>query len=299
MTSDAFSAVVRKPGDLMTPREKTVQGFIDQARQKKDMAARFVKDAKLVKEKLTGCQAADDILAQPQLKSAILYSAGLSEKAQAYFTNKELSVMARAAIEQFQTESDDLPSEVLHRYLLTAGDTLGGSMRNITGSSAQLAVAMKVIEVLELSGAAPSVEKSPKGKIQLICWDTRILFFDKTPKFIRKNLDVILLAGDFAELASENPLESKSSYVVIGELKGGIDPAGADEHWKTARSALDRVRAAFKRERAPKLFFAAAAVEEAMATEIYNDVRQGKLDFAANLTSEEQTNALISWMISL
>jgi len=31
----------------------------------------------------------------------------------------------------------------------------------------------------------------------------------------------------------------------MGELKGGIDPAGADEHWKTANKALDKMRKPF------------------------------------------------------
>ncbi len=26
--------------------------------------------------------------------------------------------------------------------------------------------------------------------------------------------------------------------LMLGELKGGIDPAGADEHWKTANTVL-------------------------------------------------------------
>jgi hypothetical protein len=28
------------------------------------------------------------------------------------------------------------------------------------------------------------------------------------------------------------PLSNRDNYLSIGELKGGIDPAGADEHWK-------------------------------------------------------------------
>ena len=38
-----------------------------------------------------------------------------------------------------------------------------------------------------------------------------------------------------------------ASYMALGELKGGIDPAGADEHWKTARTALSRIHEAFAR----------------------------------------------------
>lgn len=45
-------------------------------------------------------------------------------------------------------------------------------------------------------------------------------------------------------------------FLALGELKGGIDPAGADEHWKTARTAIMRISDAFKREGvSPKTFF--------------------------------------------
>jgi type II restriction enzyme len=81
--------------------------------------------------------------------------------------------------------------------------------------------------------------------------------------------------------------EDKTLYLACGELKGGIDPAGADEHWKTAGSALARIRSRCGR-RCPRLFFAASAIEEAMAKEIYHQLRIGKLSHAANLTVTKQ-----------
>jgi hypothetical protein len=33
---------------------------------------------------------------------------------------------------------------------------------------------------------------------------------------------------------------------MFGELKGGIDHSGADEHWKTAYTEINRVKSAFK-----------------------------------------------------
>lgn len=83
-----------------------------------------------------------------------------------------------------------------------------------------------------------------------------------------------------------------------GELKGGIDPAGADEHWKTARSALDRVREVFGGN-PPALFFVGAAIEWAMAREIFADLQTGRILYAANLTVPEQVADLASWLVSL
>jgi len=63
--------------------------------------------------------------------------------------------------------------------------------------------------------------------------------------------------------------EATKSYIAMGELKGGIDPAGADEHWKTARAALDRIRKAFSKvEVSPHNFFVGAAIAKRMAQEI-------------------------------
>jgi hypothetical protein len=89
-------------------------------------------------------------------------------------------------------------------------------------------------------------------------------------------------------------------FVALGELKGGIDPAGADEHWKTAKAALDRINNAFKKKHfSPYLFFIGAAIEIKMAGEIYNNLKTKYLNNAANLTKPEHITALSDWLIKL
>ncbi|MFM6407785.1 MAG: AvaI/BsoBI family type II restriction endonuclease, partial [Microcystis sp.] len=66
-------------------------------------------------------------------------------------------------------------------------------------------------------------------------------------------------------------------YIALGELKGGIDPAGADEHWKTARTALQRIDDAFRKiSKHPYTFFIGAAIETKMAREIYRQLETKK-----------------------
>ena len=101
-----------------------------------------------------------------------------------------------------------------------------------------------------------------------------------------------------AEDIRQEFLEEKALYLACGELKGGIDPAGADEHWKTAGSGLERIRRRFGR-RCPKLFFAASAIESAMAKEIFAQLKTGKLTHAANVTVEKQLEDLTQWLVSL
>ena len=86
----------------------------------------------------------------------------------------------------------------------------------------------------------------------------------------------------------------------MGELKGGIDPAGADEHWKTAHSALNRIRTSFdKKKLKPQTFFVGAAIENAMAVEIYKQLKSRAMNNAANLTNDGQLTAICNWVINL
>jgi hypothetical protein len=90
------------------------------------------------------------------------------------------------------------------------------------------------------------------------------------------------------------------SYIALGELKGGIDPAGADEHWKTAKGALERIRKSFARAKQnPRTFFIGAAIEKKMATEIWDELRQGVLSNAANLNDENQIASISHWLCNL
>lgn len=90
-------------------------------------------------------------------------------------------------------------------------------------------------------------------------------------------------------------------YVIaLGELKGGIDPAGADEHWKTAQAALNRIREAFSRVgHSPLIFFVGSAIARRMAGEIWNQLENGTLSNAANLNQDNQVASISRWLCSL
>jgi type II restriction enzyme len=95
-------------------------------------------------------------------------------------------------------------------------------------------------------------------------------------------------------------VSSPSRYLALGELKGGIDPAGADEHWKTAGSALIRIRNGFQQETLfPKTFFIAAAIAKRMADELWEQLEQTTLSNAANLTDADQVSSLAHWLCEL
>ena len=83
-----------------------------------------------------------------------------------------------------------------------------------------------------------------------LSWKTneqpRTLLFNLTPPKFSKNIDLCLVALDAASFSTEKQMRAAlvqpETYLAFGELKSGYDPAGADEHWKTAQSAIIRIR---------------------------------------------------------
>ena len=126
----------------------------------------------------------------------------------------------------------------------------------------------------------------------------RILFFNATIPLVKNNIDICLYQGNMEDFDNGNIIEKDNKAILFGELKGGIDPAGADEHWKTGNSALGRIREAFA-EYSIKTSFIAAAIEKKMAKEIYAQLQDGTLQNAANITKDDQLTAYCNWMINL
>jgi type II restriction enzyme len=124
---------------------------------------------------------------------------------------------------------------------------------------------------------------------------------------IGNSVDLCLLSCEVPGGVSPNVLERElfadgrpDIYVALGELKGGIDPAGADEHWKTARTALSRIWASFAGlGLSPKVFFVGAAIAEKMADEIWRHLETGTLTNAANLIDAAQFGSICSWLTDI
>lgn len=127
----------------------------------------------------------------------------------------------------------------------------------------------------------------------------RTLIYNLTVPLVGKNVDLCLLNCAVGMLAPAIYREH-ALYLALGELKGGIDPAGADEHWKTARTALSRIRQAFSDVGlVPRLFFVGAAIEKQMAGEIWKQLEEHALSNAANLMNADQLTSLIRWLCDL
>ena len=144
-----------------------------------------------------------------------------------------------------------------------------------------------------------SIELSLRGLSWQRQRQSRTLIYNLTVPLARNNVDICLFNHDPKTLEATE-YKSDKSYMALGELKGGIDPAGADEHWKTARSALERLRKAFaKVKHTPHTFFVGAAIEKKMADEIWGELKSGLLSNAANLNESSQVASLSRWLCAL
>jgi type II restriction enzyme len=260
----------------------------------------YIADARRLRAFLERCPNIRSAAINGDFRTELLAAAGFSDKAQSHLSDPELSGALERVVSQIaEAHPGKWRDELLYRFLLTKGDSLGGSMRNYGGAVASVQLSEAMISALDGRGISHSVRRSASNadKIQAIVWPNRSLLFDRSPAFIGKNLDAILLDTS-SGLSEKSCFGRQACYLACGELKGGIDPAGADEHWKTANSALERIRQAFGRH-PPRLFFVGAAIEAAMADEIFAQLNDERLTFAANLTVPAQVADLANWLSSL
>ena len=249
-------------------------------------------------------------------KDSLLEAAGISVKARAHLLEEDKSRLLQDFIDKaLEPCGQHYIDEVIYRYLLTLGDALGGRMRNIVGSIANEKLTRFIISQLQISNFKFSYYRSKQNhmidgknydiddaeKIKLILWKsnkhTRSLIYNVNVPPVGKNIDIVLLNTTLNLDTTQTKLilSNKESYLAIGELKGGIDPAGADEHWKTANTALARVRTAFNGK--VHLFFVGAAIETSMSNEIFSQYNKKELENCANLTNDNQLAALCEWLV--
>jgi hypothetical protein len=303
--------------DLATSRVETCKGFVEQAALKSKRAARHIEAANAFWSELKKIKKIDELIHAAHLRDDLIAVAGVSTKAKKYLTDKDIDTILAGIIAGVPPDrATSFHKDIFLRYMLTKGASFDGEMRNVIGASAQRKVVrllcarfkQKKVDAqiylakrkkpLEIDQALKIMEDE-KRKASYIVWNNRMLLFDKKPKIINKSVDAILLDSSSGEAISVLQ-EDHDRYIACGELKGGIDPAGADEHWKTATAALKRIREVFaRRPKKPHLFFLGAAIEQAMAIELFKELQSGDIAFAANLTQPQQVESLVSWLLEL
>lgn len=312
-----YQTHLKTEANLITTYAETRSGFLSLAQEKNRQATPFITQARALKALASTLARPADLLTVKNIQTKLVTAAGISDKAAAHIDAETREQAVRDFIENFlNTAGDNWVDELVYRFLITRGETVGGSMRNIGGTIAQRKLTRNIIAALSLSDISfqwrhiktkkwvagnfndPDIEFQTNALSWINAQGPRTLRYNYSPKIVRKNIDLCLLAcmpNDF-----EMAVLDGSLYVMLGELKGGIDPAGADEHWKTARTALLRIREAFSKiSLSPASVFIGAAIVESMATEIWTQLGDGTLTNAANLTDENQLASVCRWIVDL
>jgi type II restriction enzyme len=286
---------VKIANDLVTNRLARVKGFSWQASEKVSRSSGFIGLAKYFTEKAPIIDSIKSVRADAKLTEFVIAACMLSKKSLSHLDETIQDEIIENLIDFKKLKNEEYVKSLEQRYFLTSGDSLGGSMRNAIGQAAQTRLTETIIAKLEAQGDSPKRVVNPSGKTTAIIWPDRRVIFDKKPSFIGKSIDIIVVRGSSAKSGN---IEKASDYVCCGELKGGIDPAGADEHWKTAKTALDRIHGSFTDGRGPNLVFLGSAIEQSMAEEIFALMGSGWLTGACNINYANQFNEMIDIIVS-
>ena len=318
MSLASYHRHLRSSDDLVTTYEATRAGFVALALEKNRRATPHVAEARALQEAASQAGVPTDLLRIKGIETGLLTAAGLSDKALVHLLPEDKTEAIKELIKNFlEPAGAGFVEELVFRFLLTRGDTLGGSMRNIGGALAQRKLTRAILYTLAIAGTKyrwqhtktrkwadmtnddSEIELSLRGINWQHSGQNRTLIYNLTVPLVKKNVDLCLFNLDPERLEASKSALPKS-YIALGELKGGIDPAGADEHWKTAGTAIERIRRAFSKARcSPHIFFVGAAVEKEMAEEIWNQLKDGTLSNAANLNEEKQIASISRWLCTL
>jgi len=315
-----MTCIIKSPGDLITSREQTRAGFIAFALEKNRRSTPVIESAKSFKVLAENAKTAKDLLNMLEIRPALLTAAGLSDKALNYFSDEDKHKAVLGLIENFlEPAGKCFVDEAVYRYLLIKGDSLGGSMRNIVGAIAQQKFVRTLLSNLSVSGTGckwlannanaweekPDNDFSIEGQLKALSWknpkgQTRVLTFNLTVPIVKNNIDILLFDTSAEDYDNGLIVNTPEKILMLGELKGGIDPAGADEHWKTGNTALNRIRESFAKYNLKiETSFIAAAIEKKMAAEIFAQLQNKTLSNAANITIDRQLVGYCDWLLKL
>lgn len=307
--------------DLLTSREETRAGFIAMALEKNLIGSPYVAEARALHVLASNVGNPRNLLDSRDLRKGLLAASGLSDKALKFLTEENKTAAILGLVETFlEPAGKDFPDELVYRFLLTKGEALGGVARNLAGWLGDRKFLRTLISVLSLTGLKyswqdresrawilePTGEAGIEKRIKALHWRKgnrdRILVMNVKVPLIEKNVDLVVMDAKPGDLTGHDRslFLQNNRFVALGELKGGIDPAGSDEHWKTANGALNRVRSRFQSQgHNPPTFFIGAAIERSMAGEIVQQINSRVLTRAANLTNDTQLTSVCEWLMNL
>uniref|UniRef100_UPI0018E56397 AvaI/BsoBI family type II restriction endonuclease n=1 Tax=Cyanothece sp. BG0011 TaxID=2082950 RepID=UPI0018E56397 len=197
---------------LVTSYEQTRAGFISLALEKNRKATPFVEEAKALKSMASKIESPIELINVTEIKLALLTASGISDKAKKYLTENDQNEAIKGLIDNFlEPAGENFVDELVYRFLLTRGDSLGGIIRNLGGVLGERKITRMLIATLSLQGISYCYLHS-KSKEWLVgsqddadveiflkglSWKKnnqyRTLIYNLTVPIVKKNVDLCLL----------------------------------------------------------------------------------------------------------
>ncbi len=223
--------------DLETTYEAVRAGFVALALEKNRRATPHVAEARALKVAAAKARTPADLLKMPEIQPGLLTAAGVSDKATNHLQDTDKREAVDGLIKNFLVPAGaNFVEELVFRFLLTRGDTLGGSMRNIGGSMAQKKLTRAILACLKLAGKKchwlrkdtnvwaelpdddTDVELSLRGLSWVSDKGPRTLRYNVTVPVVRNNVDLSLFNCSSTEMKRET-IHTPSAYVALGETQ--------------------------------------------------------------------------------
>jgi hypothetical protein len=223
----AYRNHLQSSDDLVTTYEATRAGFVALALEKNRRATPYVAEARALQAAANKVRSPNDLLNIQGIEMGLLTAAGLSDKSLAHLAPEDKIDAINGLIKNFlEPAGANFVEELVFRFLLTRGDTLGGSMRNVGGALAQRKLTRAIFSTLTIAGQSYHWQHSKTKKwvamtnddaeIELslrgLSWESdlgrRTLIYNLNIPLVKSNVDLCLF-----NLAPEALPANKSSRI--------------------------------------------------------------------------------------
>ena len=204
-----FNDHLKSFADLVTPYEETRAGFISLALEKNKIATPFVQEAKALRVFASRAETPKQLLQISEIQESLLTAAGLSDKAKNHLQKMDKQEAINGFIENFlEPSGKSFVDELVYRFLLTRGDSLGGSMRNLGGKLGEWRFTRCLISTFSITGVdfeylnsknkqwmPPNSELEIEKQLKGLRWarrgNERTLIYNLTVPTVQKNVDPV------------------------------------------------------------------------------------------------------------
>lgn len=220
--------------DLVTTYAATRAGFVALALEKNRRAAPYVAEARALQKAASAAATPADLATLTGIESGLLTAAGLSDKALRHLLPQNKTEAINGLIRNFlEPAGDKFVEELVFRFLLTRGDALGGSMRNVGGVLAQRKLTRAIISSLTIAGINYRWQHTKSRKwlemteddseiewsLRGLSWyngdKNRTLIYNLTVPLVGNNVDICLFSLSPREVRTSE-CKIAETYIALG-----------------------------------------------------------------------------------